>query len=135
MIREMKSNGARTYCFGDYRYIPARQLLHHHDVSIRIGSRALFGSEAVGRTLLKEKRLSPLQRSSLGADLERIQGVIRDVSEFDPLSVAHVPTCLFTYAQQRWPVFYAGISLPSRMQSSSFGATARPKDRSIVSRH
>ena len=33
------------------------------------------------RTLLKEKRLSPLQRSSLEADLERIQDVISNVSE------------------------------------------------------
>lgn len=33
------------------------------------------------RTLLKEKRLSPLQRSSLEADLEHIQDVIKDVSE------------------------------------------------------
>ena len=33
------------------------------------------------RTLLKEKRLSPLQRSSLEADVERIQDVVRDVSE------------------------------------------------------
>jgi hypothetical protein len=31
------------------------------------------------RTLLKEKRLSPLQRSSLEADLDRIQNVIKEV--------------------------------------------------------
>ena len=32
---------ATTYCFGDCRFIPARQLLLHRDVPIRLGSRAV----------------------------------------------------------------------------------------------
>src|SRR4051794_10564718 len=32
---------ATTYCFGDCRFIPARQLLLHRDVPIRVGSRAI----------------------------------------------------------------------------------------------
>jgi DNA-binding winged helix-turn-helix (wHTH) protein len=30
-----------TYCFGECRFIPARQLLLHRDIPIHVGSRAI----------------------------------------------------------------------------------------------
>jgi predicted ATPase/DNA-binding winged helix-turn-helix (wHTH) protein len=40
MKQEEEADGS-TYCFGDFRFIPTRQLLLHHDVRTRVGSRAL----------------------------------------------------------------------------------------------
>ncbi|NKK21158.1 ATP-binding protein [Rhizobium leguminosarum] len=40
-MEELEEANVTTYCFGDCRFIPARQLLLHREVPIRVGSRAI----------------------------------------------------------------------------------------------